>query len=546
MSNYLSNFQKDIIKECLNKMNGGLSLPMGTGKSLISLVLAEHYYKKYNRPALIIASKTLIHSWITEVKKFYQDKLKYIVLHQDYINIKTIQLKNIQVVFTTPEVVAKYYKDCLIFHMFEYIERRQNLEFGPFQYDVKCFKEPSSPFYNSQIGGSMIFSINWSGLFVDEIQKFTNIDSNRTKGMAAICATHRWGLSGTIFDEPNIKRILGYYLILNIKGFYRNIPDAKKLVYSYRFKGYQNTLVYREKNEDYIPPRINSEIIQHRLTKEEKLIYLSIRQIMQEIRNRVKTAQSVKDTANVRKYGSYLLACITYLRQMLICPMIPIASALLDTVIVHNKNSLSGMIMEHLRNLNLIKWLDNEGNIKSSRIKSMLQTLNKHKDERVVVFTTFRTSVDVCSHFITDRPVFTIASNMNIAKREALINSFKESTNGVLILTYEIGAEGLNLQFAHNVFIMDLWWNAAKTMQAIARVQRFGQISNVINIYYFSSNTGMENAILDKQSKKTDIIDELKTGPITTKIKNIKVQEICILIEQYENNKILKDIYNIK
>ena len=46
MTFQLSEFQQDIIKECLTKVNGGgLSLPVGTGKTLLSLYLGKEYKK---------------------------------------------------------------------------------------------------------------------------------------------------------------------------------------------------------------------------------------------------------------------------------------------------------------------------------------------------------------------------------------------------------------------------------------------------------------------------------------------------------------------
>ena len=127
-------------------------------------------------------------------------------------------------------------------------------------------------------------------------------------------------------------------------------------------------------------------------------------------------------------------------------------------------------------------------------------------------------------------------------KRQKLLKDFENSNNGILLVTYQLGAEGLNLQFASTVLLVDFWWNAAKTQQAIGRIFRFGQISKEINIYFFTSNTGIEKILFNKQKAKLNILNELKTGSIKTKIPTVKMDDIIRLIELEDNKKLLKDI----
>ena len=62
------------------------------------------------------------------------------------------------------------------------------------------------------------------------------------------------------------------------------------------------------------------------------------------------------------------------------------------------------------------------------------------------------------------------------------------------------------------------------------RVLRNGQMSDTVNIYIFTSNTGVEKAVLGKQDQKLDILSEMNTGPITSKISRINVKEIIKMI----------------
>ena len=58
----LNEYQKEVFSECIEKGGGGLSLPMGFGKTRLSLVIALKQIGD-NGIALVVVSKSLIESW---------------------------------------------------------------------------------------------------------------------------------------------------------------------------------------------------------------------------------------------------------------------------------------------------------------------------------------------------------------------------------------------------------------------------------------------------------------------------------------------------
>ena len=109
-----------------------------------------------------------------------------------------------------------------------------------------------------------------------------------------------------------------------------------------------------------------------------------------------------------------------------------------------------------------------------------------------------------------------------------------------------MGAEGLNLQCSHTILLVDFWWSCGSSNQAIARVLRYGQKSSVVNIYFFTANTGLEKGLFYKHEDKLSVLDELLIGPKKSVIRTLKTQEIIkILINSDENKKLLKKINNI-
>ena len=204
---------------------------------------------------------------------------------------------------------------------------------------------------------------------------------------------------------------------------------------------------------------------------------------------------------------------------------------------------MSKILLKNIENLNLNDWLNDPESVKSTRIKKIIDIVQKHQSEKVVVFTCFRTSLDTIKHFMpSDRPVFTLTSSNSIKVRGKIIENFKESVNGILLLTYELGAEGLNLQFACTVLLADVWWNDGKTQQAIGRLFRLGQLSKVVNVYLFTSNTGVENVVFKKHDEKLILLKELETGPIKSKVKKIDLKDIIKMINMEDNTNLLKKV----
>lgn len=541
--------QREVLQECLSKKNGGLSVPMGFGKSFLSIVLGlEHKYGNPSsilpNPILVVASKTLIESWKFEINKFFGTDLKYTVLHQDsQKNMDTceLDLTGIDLVLTTPDVVSKYYQKAEIERRF--IER-EIINEGHFnQYTINRYIRPAHPFGTVRTGAYCLFSAKWACLIVDEVQKYTNITSMRCQGLGAICAEHRWAMSGTIFDEPKLERILGYYVIIDDKSFPRTLPAAQKYTNSIYYPGFAKSTVHRKENPAFTPPKINEVIITHEMCAEEKALYVSMKKTMSKINRELDAYKTVRDVENVRRFGSYLMAMLCYLRQCIVCPILPLAKAALDISDFQHKSHLSETLIKETNDLGISDWLNDPESVCSSRIKECIKVVDKHTNERLVVFTCFRTCLDVVKHYMPkNRPVFTMCSTMNTQKRARVLDEFKDTNDGILLLTYELGAEGLNLQMSHTILMLDFWWNAGKTQQAIARILRYGQKSEIVNVYYFMSNTGVEKAVFEKQSDKLSILNELKDGPMQTKLKSIQVKDIITFIEKEDNKMMMQNI----
>ena len=542
----LNMFQKEILKECVYKKSGGMSLPLGSGKTLLALTISLYLTRETQMPILVVAAKSLIASWAFEIQKFFGDNLKFEIIHQSIQkkNLKVWKIKpDTQLILTTADVLSKFYKENNINK--DFIVRKYLKRTGVYEI---YYNEPQKPFLTHVLGGGLFHSLKWGCLIIDEAQMYTNISTLRCQALGSICSENRWLLSGTLFDEPKVERILGYHILLNASGKPRNLPDTKKMVFGNiqhgKFKGLNEYLVSRKSNKAFIPPKVHEEIITHSLLPEEEKIYTMMRAILIEVQKKAKHAKLVENVHELRKFTSYKMVMIMYLRQAVICPLIPIASIAIDASDMAKRSQLSKVIMEEVGKLGIDDYLNDVNSVKSTRVCATIKCLKKHIDEKVIVFSCFKSYLDIMQHFMinSDRPILRMHSSMSLQKRGQLVQEFKNTENGVLMMTYELGATGLNLQFATTVLLVDFWWNAARTQQAIGRIFRFGQIAEQINIYFFSANTGIEKIIYEKQNAKLQILEELKIGNQKSKIPRIKMDDVIKMIDIADNKKLLNKI----
>ncbi len=541
----LSTYQLDILSECVEKKSGGLSIPMGSGKTIISLILSLELCKEEDK-ILIIASKTLIESWIYEIKKFFGNNLNYIVLHQNYIkNIENYILQDeTKIILTTPEVISKYY---IAGGIQNFLYDRQIVDTGFGNFEKLYYREPMRAFLGNPIiktsPSFILYGLNYGCIIMDEIQNYTNINSNKCKGLISISSKFRWGLSGTMFAEPTTNRLIGYNLLINNKKFPRCMYDAETFIRT-KYKGYNETLIIRTNNPMFIEPKINKFLIEHSLTQEEEKFYTILKSILNKLTAEIKKQELEKNNIRASKFRSYLLVMITYMRQCLVSPLSVIASIYLDICDYNGASELSQIIKDELYQNNLTEWLDDINSTISSRIKKTLEIIDKHKKENIIIFNSSRSNLDFFRTCIkSNRNIYVLESSMTFKQRDEELTKFKSDNGNILLLTYKIGCEGLNLQESNTMILMDLEWNDGITNQAFARILRYGQTAKCVNLYILTSNTSMENMILRKHIEKNKISKELSTGNIISSIKKISTNAIVNLINRDLNTNELKKLH---
>merc|ERR1719502_2509488 len=91
---------------------------------------------------------------------------------------------------------------------------------------------------------------------------------------------------------------------------------------------------------------------------------------------------------------------------------------------------------------------------------------------------------------------------MSLKERQSKLKAFKEQPEiTCIIMSLKAGGEGLNLQEASHVFVLEPWWNPAVEAQAIQRAHRIGQTRAVTAIRFVTTGS-IEERMAELQEKK--------------------------------------------
>jgi len=138
-----------------------------------------------------------------------------------------------------------------------------------------------------------------------------------------------------------------------------------------------------------------------------------------------------------------------------------------------------------------------------SKFEALLQSLKEldqaQPGEPVVIFSYFRKTLEYLSRRLTACGYSNrvISGAVPPEEREQRIADFRRGKFRIL-LSSEVGSEGLDFQFCHIMFNYDLPWNPMVVEQRIGRLDRFGQCAEKIQIFTLSAPGTIEDAILER------------------------------------------------
>lgn len=127
-----------------------------------------------------------------------------------------------------------------------------------------------------------------------------------------------------------------------------------------------------------------------------------------------------------------------------------------------------------------------ERNLKDAKIDQLVDIVKGIKaagGTKLIVFSIFKFTVRYLAIRLKKLGYNIFAIHGDIKEREAVIQQFRDCKDFAILLSTEVGSEGLDMQFCSHLVNYDLPWNPMVVEQRIGRIDRFGQKSPKVHIY---------------------------------------------------------------
>ncbi len=112
--------------------------------------------------------------------------------------------------------------------------------------------------------------------------------------------------------------------------------------------------------------------------------------------------------------------------------------------------------------------------------------------------------------------------------RAKMVDAFQTDDVPLFLISLKAGGTGLNLTAADIVIHYDPWWNTAVENQATDRAHRIGQ-ENIVTVYRLIVKDTIEERIVELQSGKADLAEEIFSGEEMASSKLTREQLLEIL-----------------
>ena len=494
---------------------GIISMKMGMGKTLTALV---HILSapRGTFPNLVVASKTVLTEWKAQgVDKFFPPySVKALFFHKDYIGQKGVdqmtreQIVKYDIILTTYDMclsinrIAKYYESCLVMGSEHSLMKDKIVTIN-----CQTRERADKPHL---IGASVLYGTPWNRVICDESQRFANPKTKLYYCIMALYGDYKWCLSGTPIRNYDTDiwaqlRFCGYNSVARSIEWKRTGHSTFK---AEKLSDFIYTMDYVDANITL--PEKHKHVIEIEISGKQKEIYDFFLSKARDIFTLVMAG--VVDFACI-------LALFTRLRQCAISPFL--TTPLSKRKIERETNELLQSLMKDIHSHDQLgDWCferDGESGIYSEKISKEIEILEKiPKGEKVLFFTMFTSYSDLVVRAIEKRlpgyGFLQVDGDTKGRERAGFIKQFKEDPNiNLLLLTYKVGGEGLNLTEATHCICGEPWWSPAVHSQAESRIYRNGQ-TRECHIYYVVSTNTIERKVLDICEQKEKLADSYLKG----------------------------------
>lgn len=217
--------------------------------------------------------------------------------------------------------------------------------------------------------------------------------------------------------------------------------------------------------------------------------------------------------------------------------------------LVQRKRQIASSVWAYMNeDSDLDRGYDAFSEYEDAKVDELLEIMKKvfaNGTKKIVVFAVFRKTLKYLKIRLNKAGYKSVIIHGMVENRAELLDQFKNDENIHVLLSSEVGSEGLDMQFCNSMVNYDLPWNPMVVEQRIGRIDRFGQQSEVVHIFNFVVADSIQEEIYERLLDRIGIfkgtigdMEAILDADINIDGKTMTIQEAY--------NKMEKDFYTQK
>ncbi len=218
------------------------------------------------------------------------------------------------------------------------------------------------------------------------------------------------------------------------------------------------------------------------------------------------------------------------------------------------KQQLASSVYAYLNSKeDLLCGIDRYAEYTDGKIDALVDVIKKvfTGNKKIIIFANFKKTLEYLKIRLSKLGYNCAMIHGDIKDRFAELEKFKTNSNIQVLLSSEVGSEGLDMQFCDAIVNYDLPWNPMVVEQRIGRIDRFGQQSPVVNIYSLVTKDSIQEIVYDRLLSRIGVFRESigdleaileEDGTLYTQIEQLEKELYCSKLSQTEIEKKVEEI----
>lgn len=191
---------------------------------------------------------------------------------------------------------------------------------------------------------------------------------------------------------------------------------------------------------------------------------------------------------------------------------------------------------------------------KFDELMTIITKIVSEQKKKIIIFGLFKSTLKYLAIRLRKAGYSPAVIHGDIAERNDVINKFKNDNSVNILLSSEVGSEGLDFQFCDALVNYDLPWNPMVVEQRIGRIDRFGQKSVKVHIYNIIVANSIQEEIFDRLLDRIGIFrrsigdleaildKETGTGTLQQRLVRLEKELYCTELSKEERAQKMEDI----